>query len=87
MKLATQHPSDIPTAGSTPNVSKGAKNDWLELTLVMLIAFAGLLAFSLILPDGPARVVQEILGWCMAGSMLGLGLLAAIKGLNGLLDS
>ncbi|MES2945506.1 MAG: hypothetical protein V4772_21780 [Pseudomonadota bacterium] len=64
-----------------------SQNDWLELTLAMMIGFASLLAFSLLLPDGPARLVQEILGWSMAGAMLGLALLAAIKGLNGLLDS
>lgn len=85
MKLASQHlnPHSMPANQADSRL----KSDWLELTLVLLIGFASLLAFSLLLPDGPARVVQEVLGWGMAGSMLGLALLAAIKGLNGLLDS
>lgn len=99
MKLASQHLDELHELYTAPLASANTalplllqapartQNDWLELALVMLIGFASLLAFSLLLPDGLGQLVQQILGWSMAGAMLGLALLAAIKGLSGLLES
>ncbi len=55
--------------------------------LTMLIGAVGMLSFSLLLPDDTARIVQEFIGWAFAGAMAAMGLLAAIKGLEVLLDS
>jgi uncharacterized membrane protein YadS len=51
-------------------------------------AIAGaLFAISFLMPDGLEQATQELIGWCLAGSVAALGLLASVKGLEGLLDS
>lgn len=55
--------------------------------LSMLIGASVMLSFSLFLPDDTARIVQEFIGWGFAGAMAAMALLAAIKGLEFLLDS
>ena len=48
---------------------------------------AALFAISFLMPDGLEQAAQELIGWCLAGSVAALGLLASVKGLEGLLDS
>ena len=56
--------------------------------LVGAVAIAGaLFAISFLMPDGLEQAAQELIGWCLAGSVAALGLLASVKGLEGLLDS
>ncbi|MBK5206473.1 MAG: hypothetical protein JJD98_14030 [Polaromonas sp.] len=55
--------------------------------LTVLLGAAGLFLFSLLLPDNLTQVVQVFIGWCMAGSVAALALLATVKVLEDLLDS
>ena len=48
---------------------------------------AGFFLLSLLLPDDMAMVVQDIVGWCVAGTVAALALVATAKVLEGLLDS
>lgn len=61
--------------------------DFLHIFLTVLVWAAGLFLVSLLLPDDLAQGAQEFLGWCLAGTVATLALLASVKMLEGLLDS
>lgn len=61
--------------------------DLLTIFLTLLGWAAGLFLLSLLLPDNLAQVAQEFIGWCLAGTVAALALLATVKILEGLLDS
>ena len=61
--------------------------DLVHAFLTALVCAAGLFLFSMLLPDNLADVLQEFMGWCLAGTVAALALLACVKGLEGLLDT
>lgn len=61
--------------------------DFLHIFLTALVWAAGLFLLSLFLPDDLAEGSQEFIGWCLAGTVATLALLASVKMLEGLLDS
>lgn len=61
--------------------------DLLPIFLAVLVGAAGLFLFSLLLPDELAQTAQEFIGWCLAGLVAALALLASVKVLEDLLDS
>ena len=61
--------------------------DFLHIFLTVLVCATGLFLLSLLLPDDLAEVTQEVIGWCLAGTVATLALLASVKMLEGLLDS
>ena len=63
------------------------QTDFLHILLTVLVWAAGLFLMSLLLPDDLAEGTQEFLGWCLAGTVATLALLASVKMLEGLLDS
>lgn len=63
------------------------RTDFLSLFLTALVWAAGLFLISLFLPDDLAEASQEFIGWCLAGTVATLALLASVKMLEGLLDS
>jgi hypothetical protein len=63
------------------------QTDFLHILLTVLVWAAGLFLMSLLLPDDLAEGTQEFIGWCLAGTVATLALLASVKMLEGLLDS
>lgn len=61
--------------------------DFLSIFLTALVWAAGLFLLSLFLPDALAEGSQEFIGWCLAGTVATLALLASVKMLEGLFDS
>jgi hypothetical protein len=61
--------------------------DLLHVFLTVLVCAAGLLLFSMALPDALAEVLQEFMAWCLAGTIAALALLAGVKVLEGMLDT
>ncbi|MEP6771104.1 MAG: hypothetical protein ABI893_04865 [Polaromonas sp.] len=61
--------------------------DLVHAFLTTLVCAAGLFLFSMLLPDNLADALQELMGWCLAGTAGALALLACVKGLEGLLDT
>ena len=61
--------------------------DFLSIFLTALVWAAGFFLLSLFFPDDLAEGTQEFIGWCLAGTVATLALLASVKMLEGLLDS
>ena len=67
--------------------TRGARSDLFQFFAWTGAAITMMFAGSLLLPDLFAQPAQEILGWCLAGSIAALALGAALRALDGLLEA
>ncbi|MDB5891449.1 MAG: hypothetical protein JWP47_2280 [Polaromonas sp.] len=61
----------------------GPRSDYLELFLVLLMATAASLAFSLLLPDAVASLAQDMIGWVFLSALSLMAVLVLARLLQG----
>lgn len=67
--------------------NRGGPSDLFQFFAWTAVFMAALMLCSLLLPQTFAQPAQEVLGWCLAGSTAAIGLGAALRALEGLLEA
>lgn len=67
--------------------NRSGPSDLFQFFAWTAMAMAALMLCSLLLPEPFAQPAQEVLGWCLAGSMAAISLGAALRALEGLLEA
>lgn len=75
----------LTAAPSLPGAHK--RHHFLAIFLGAVLGIAALVTISPLLPDKLAQLTQDGVCWLLVGAVAALGLLATVKGLEGLLDA